>query len=292
MQPRDQDQWSHWSRLSCQYCQWQINVCGSDTNHLSTLFPVPAGQLFNMSLKQNESDLQIPLIHIEPGVACHLTNRTSSRNQHPVPSWCRPCSSYCLSFVSGGDSNHLYRFSLSLDIIQLEKYSKQKISITLLITVDYKGSSTGNCCWERTLGKEQGTFQRHTYYLRSSFQLRWYDNSQWVPAPHPRCHRCHPLRDSVHPGLLALLMTRNHDVNVLINFPTHQKCVEWWSQLRYKTWSKWVVRAPIFCRWTSCQPQAKITQQKKPPTERKRRMYSCAADLEVEDKTGRLQRLV
>jgi hypothetical protein len=42
---------------------------------------------------------------------------------------------------------------------------------------------------------------------------------------------------------------------------------------------------------TLCEPQAKITQQKEPPTERMRRMYSCAVDLEVEDKTGRRERL-
>ncbi|KAJ7305537.1 hypothetical protein DFH08DRAFT_976281 [Mycena albidolilacea] len=35
-----------------------------------------------------------------------------------------------------------------------------------------------------------------------------------------------------------------------------------------------------------------ITQQKEPPTERMRRMYSCAVDLEVEDTTGRRERLV
>jgi hypothetical protein len=36
----------------------------------------------------------------------------------------------------------------------------------------------------------------------------------------------------------------------------------------------------------------KIRQQKKLLTERMRRMYSCAVDVEVEDKTGRLERLV
>jgi hypothetical protein len=40
------------------------------------------------------------------------------------------------------------------------------------------------------------------------------------------------------------------------------------------------------------EPQAKITQQKEPLTERMRRMYSGAGDLEVEDKSGRLERLV
>jgi hypothetical protein len=43
---------------------------------------------------------------------------------------------------------------------------------------------------------------------------------------------------------------------------------------------------------TPCQPQAKITQQKEPPTEMMRRMYSCAVDVKVEDKSGYLERLV
>jgi hypothetical protein len=50
-------------------------VRGSDMIHLSTLFPVPAGQVLDMSMKQNEIDLQIPLIHKELGVAFHLRNR-------------------------------------------------------------------------------------------------------------------------------------------------------------------------------------------------------------------------
>jgi hypothetical protein len=50
------------------------------------LFPVPAGQLLDMSLKQNEIDLQIPLIHKEPGVAFHLMNRLSRESHRPVAS--------------------------------------------------------------------------------------------------------------------------------------------------------------------------------------------------------------
>jgi hypothetical protein len=52
----------------------QYYVRGSDMNHLSTLFPVPAGQVLDMSLKQNEIDLQIPLIHKDPGVVFHVMN--------------------------------------------------------------------------------------------------------------------------------------------------------------------------------------------------------------------------
>jgi hypothetical protein len=36
----------------------------------------------------------------------------------------------------------------------------------------------------------------------------------------------------------------------------------------------------------------KIRQQKEPPTERMRRMYSCPVVMEVEDKSGYLERLV
>jgi hypothetical protein len=43
---------------------------------------------------------------------------------------------------------------------------------------------------------------------------------------------------------------------------------------------------------TLCEPKVKIRQQKEPPTERMRRMYSCAVDLEVDDKSGHLERLV
>jgi hypothetical protein len=35
-----------------------------------------------------------------------------------------------------------------------------------------------------------------------------------------------------------------------------------------------------------------MRQQKEPPRERMRRMYSCAVEVEVEDKSGRLERLV
>jgi hypothetical protein len=41
-----------------------------------------------------------------------------------------------------------------------------------------------------------------------------------------------------------------------------------------------------------CQAQAKIIQQNELPTERMRRVYSCARNLEVEDKRGRLDHLV
>jgi hypothetical protein len=38
--------------------------------------------------------------------------------------------------------------------------------------------------------------------------------------------------------------------------------------------------------------QEKITQQKEPPEERMRRMCSCAVNVEVEDMTGHIERLV
>jgi hypothetical protein len=43
---------------------------------------------------------------------------------------------------------------------------------------------------------------------------------------------------------------------------------------------------------TLCEPQAKITQQREPLTERVKRVYSCTVDVEVEDKSGYLERLV
>jgi hypothetical protein len=41
-----------------------------------------------------------------------------------------------------------------------------------------------------------------------------------------------------------------------------------------------------------CEPKGKIRQQKEPPTERMRRMYSFAVDVEVEDKSGHPEHLV
>jgi hypothetical protein len=43
---------------------------------------------------------------------------------------------------------------------------------------------------------------------------------------------------------------------------------------------------------TQCEPPVKITQQKEPLTEKMRRMYSCAVDVEVEDKSGHPECLV
>jgi hypothetical protein len=50
--------------------------------------------------------------------------------------------------------------------------------------------------------------------------------------------------------------------------------------------------ADLLCLETLCEPRVKIRQQKELPTERMRRTYSGAVDVEVEDKSDYLERLV
>jgi hypothetical protein len=133
------------------------------------------------------------------------------------------------------------------------------------------------------LGKEQGILHRRTFYSWS------YRKSQWDPFPDPRCH---PLHRPIHPGLLGLLGTRNHDADVsIISLRTIDV-----DGLRVivpaRHGQNGLVQHRSSVGGTQCEPLAKIAQPKESPTERMRRTYSCAVDVEVKNKTGHLKHLV
>jgi hypothetical protein len=129
--------------------------------------------------------------------------------------------------------------------------------------------------------KKLGTLHRHTFYLWS------YQYSRWDPPLYPRCHPCHHFRGPLHPGLHGPLETRYHDVDIPIKLVRTRNVVidGLGSIIRARHGQNGLLYRRSSVCGTLCEPKVKISQQKEPPTERMRRMYSCAVEVEVEDKT-------